>query len=119
MGMNEPNLMPFYERVARNTSVRVLIYNGDTDPGLNTFVGENWTTNLGLEEKEAWRAWTVDGKQWMGGYVTRYAGDFDYLTIRGSGHMVPEFKPPAAFEFISRFLKGEEYRRYSAFEEAL
>ena len=31
----------------------------------------------------------------MGGYVTRYENDFDYLTIRGSGHMVPEFKPAA------------------------
>ena len=24
----------------------------------------------------------------MGGFVTRYKGDFDYLTIRGAGHMV-------------------------------
>ena len=33
----------------------------------------------------------------MGGYATRYVTDFDYVTIRGAGHMVPEYKPEAAF----------------------
>ena len=33
----------------------------------------------------------------MGGYVTRYVNDFDFVTIRGAGHMVPEYKPEAAF----------------------
>ena len=28
----EKNLMPFYQHVAKNTSLRVLVYNGDTDP---------------------------------------------------------------------------------------
>lgn len=33
----------------------------------------------------------------MGGYATRYVNDFDFVTIRGAGHMVPEYKPEAAF----------------------
>ena len=28
----EKNLIPFYQHVAKNTSLRVLVYNGDTDP---------------------------------------------------------------------------------------
>ena len=28
----ETNLMPFYQEVARSTKLRVLVYNGDTDP---------------------------------------------------------------------------------------
>jgi len=64
------------------------VYNGDTDPGINSFVAQNWTVALGLEETEAWRPWTLDGCQRMGGYLTSYAGDFAFLTIRGSGHMV-------------------------------
>lgn len=108
----EKNLMPFYRHVAYNTSLRVLVYNGDTDPGINSFVSQNWTSALGFREKESWRPWTIDGKARMGGYVTRYEGDFDYLTIRGSGHMVPEYKPAAALEFITRFLNNEPYQKY-------
>jgi len=91
--LTEKNLMPFYHKLATETDVRVLIYNGDTDPGINSFVSQNWTVALGLPEVEAWRPWTLDGKQRMGGYVTRYQGAFDFLTIRGSGHMVCIFHP--------------------------
>lgn len=80
---------------------------------LNTFVAQNWTVALGFKEEQAWRPWTVDGQQAMGGYVTRYAHNyFDFLTIRGAGHMVPEFKPKAALEFLTRFLRNEDYKPY-------
>ncbi len=101
--LTERNLMPFYEYCARNTSLRVLVYNGDTDPSINSLISQNWTVALGLTETETWRPWTLDGQQRMGGYVTRYAGNFDFLTIRGSGHMVPQYKPPAALEMITRW----------------
>lgn len=67
--LTERNLMPFYTRLATETDIRVLIYNGDTDPGINSFVSQNWTRALGLEETEPWRAWTLDGKQRMGGWL--------------------------------------------------
>ena len=88
--ITEKNLMPFYRQLAAEGQVRVLVYNGDTDPGINSFVAQNWTAALGFAELQEWRPWTLDGKQRVGGYVTRYAGSFDFLTIRGSGHMVPE-----------------------------
>ena len=51
----------------------------------------------------------------MGGYVTRYAdARFDYLTIRGAGHMVPQFKPAAAAAFLENWLTGEDYPVYVA-----
>eukprot|EP00300_Choanocystis_sp_HF-7_P018936 c20187_g1_i1.p1 GENE.c20187_g1_i1~~c20187_g1_i1.p1 ORF type:complete len:515 (-),score=112.60 c20187_g1_i1:67-1611(-) len=109
----ETDLRPFYIHVAQNTSVRALVYNGDTDPAINSLFAANWTAGLGLEQIEAWRPWTVDGKLAMAGYVTRYAGNFDFLTVRGSGHMVPLNKPTASLEFITRWLRGEAYQRYS------
>jgi hypothetical protein len=142
----EPDLMPFYFHVVNNTDLRVLVYNGDSDPSINSFTAQNWTSGLGIEETKAWRPWTVDGKQYIGGYVTRYANDFDYLTIRGAGtlsfspkgkdaadecvlpfenllicidvfpvhlrllgHMVPQYKPKVTFEFLSKWLKNEEW----------
>eukprot|EP00301_Raphidiophrys_heterophryoidea_P007010 c12769_g1_i1.p1 GENE.c12769_g1_i1~~c12769_g1_i1.p1 ORF type:complete len:549 (+),score=114.78 c12769_g1_i1:1347-2993(+) len=110
--LTEKDLRPFYVQVARNTNIRALVYNGDTDPGINSFIAQNWTSNLGLEETEEWRPWTLDGKQRMGGYVTEYEGDFNFLTIRGSGHMVPEFKPAAALEFLTRWLRNEDWKPY-------
>lgn len=63
---------------------------------------------------QSWRPWTTDGCQSMGGYVTRYVNNFDFLTIRGSGHMVPLHRPQVTLEFVSRFLRGEDYQTYSA-----
>jgi carboxypeptidase C (cathepsin A) len=108
----EPELVPFYREAAEQTKLRILVYNGDTDPGLNSFRAENWTKAIGLAEKESWRPWTTDGKVHMGGFVTRYEHDLDYLTIRGSGHMVPEYKPEAAFAFLKAWLGNEEYPHY-------
>lgn len=108
----EPDLRPFYKNLAETSRLRVLIYNGDADPGLNSFAGEEWTSGLGLRETESWRPWTRDGKIKMGGYVTRYEGNFDYLTIRGSGHMVPEYKPEAAYVFLKSFIYNEGYPQY-------
>jgi len=108
----EPNLMPFYRRVAKESELRVLIYNGDTDPSINSFAAQNWTSHLGFTPTQPWRAWTIDGCRRMGGYVTRYAERLDYLTIRGAGHMVPEFKPEAAYAFLEAWLAGDEYKPY-------
>jgi len=110
--LTERDLQPFYIHVATNTQLRALVYNGDADPGINSFISQNWTASLGLKEIEGWRPWTLDGKQRMGGYVTSYEGDFSFLTIRGSGHMVPEFKPPAALEFLTRWLRNEDWKPY-------
>ena len=78
-----------------NGKLKVLVYNGDTDPAITSFATQNWTSHLGFDEVQHWRPWTIDHCQQMGGYVTRYEGNFDFLTIRGAGHMVvsPSFRP--------------------------
>lgn len=59
----EPDLLPFYREVVTNTALRVLVYNGDTDPCiLNSFAAQNWTASMGFKETEEWRPWTLDGK---------------------------------------------------------
>jgi carboxypeptidase C (cathepsin A) len=106
----EPDLTGFYKEI--NSKIRVLIYNGDADPAINSFAAENWTSSLGFAETEEWRPWTVDGCRRMGGYVTRYHGNFDYLTIRGAGHMVPTIKAAASFAFMKSWILNEDYPRY-------
>merc|ERR1711907_189380 len=106
--------MGFYQEVVDGSKLRVLVYEGDTDPGINSFVSQNWTSALGFEEKQAWRPWTIDGKQYMGGYVTSYEGDFDYVTIRGSGHMVPEYKAKVAHEMMRSWINNVPLKGYVA-----
>ena len=103
----EPTLENFYKSV--NGQLRVLVYNGDTDPAINSFEAQNWTSHLGFDIEQDWRPWTIDGCRRMGGYVTRYAGDFDFLTIRGAGHMVPTYKPAASFVFLNAWLQNTDY----------
>lgn len=108
----EPDLTGFYKEI--NGKIKVLIYNGDTDPAITSFAAQNWTSHLGFEELQHWRPWTIDSCQRMGGYCVRYEGNFDFLTIRGAGHMVPTENPVAAFTFISAWLKGVDYPTFDA-----
>ena len=111
-------MLPIYEHARQDPNLRVLVYNGDTDPGINSMVTQHkymdYFDSLNVSESEAWRPWTLDGKQRMGGYVVSFPGSFHYLTIRGSGHMVPEYKPAATLAFLSDFVSGEEFKRYVA-----
>jgi hypothetical protein len=105
--LSEPNLIPFHRHVATSTDVRTLIMNGDTDPGLKSLVAEWWVNELGLDRVEDWRAWTVDGKKRVGGYVTTYQGDFWFATVRGSGHMIPNNRALEAYVLLDHFLQNK------------
>eukprot|EP00756_Hemistasia_phaeocysticola_P038019 Hpha_TRINITY_DN16733_c1_g2::TRINITY_DN16733_c1_g2_i14::g.80351::m.80351/K16296/SCPL-I; serine carboxypeptidase-like clade I len=97
--------------------IRVLIYNGDADACVPYIGNEEWTTDLAktgaVTEKEAWRPWYAT-ESVPAGYVTSYnvanstANDFRFVTIRLAGHMVPTYRPKAAFAFFSRFLAGKK-----------
>ena len=108
----EPDLTGFYQQM--NGKLKILVYNGDTDPSITSFATANWTSHLGFDEDESWRPWTSDHCKKMGGYVTRYQGMFDFLTIRGAGHMVPTYKPVATFAFMKAWIQGSEYPSYDA-----
>ena len=88
--------------------------NGDTDPAITSFATSNWTSHLGFSETQHWRPWTVDGCRKTEGYVVRYKGNFDFLTIRGAGHMVPTYKPAATFAFLKAWIEGKDYPIFDA-----
>jgi len=110
------DLRPLYKTLAMK--YRLLIYSGDAD-GCVPFVGtEEWTSGLGFKQTEAWRPWMAGTPQnasasITAGYVTNYATDaghnFTFLTVKGAGHMVPEFKPVPALAMLKRFFAGEAF----------
>ncbi|RXG62356.1 Lysosomal protective protein [Armadillidium vulgare] len=86
--------------------IRGLIFNGDTDMACN-FLGNTWDLlTIGLNETESRRDWRVEGQ--IAGYVEKYEY-IDFVTVKGSGHMVPQFKPEEALVMITSFLNNEPY----------
>ena len=108
----------------------VWIYNGDTDPCVSYEGTRTAVKRIGLREVDggSYRPWFYNhtavpfkilqektimfgpnlvlqnaGIQ-LGGEIVQYELGLCFLTIHGSGHMVPQFRPQAAFHFISKFV---------------
>ena len=81
------DLRPLYKTLAEK--YRVLIFSGDTDMCVPYIGTEEWTSELGFKQTEAWRPWlsgTNDSPNASitSGYVTNYdAGshNFTFLTV--------------------------------------
>lgn len=104
-----PKILPRY---------RTTIYNGDVDMCVPYNSNEDWITSLATQQNfsksEAWRPWLTDDGV-PSGYVTTYSipgvtsHNFTFVTIKGAGHMVPQYQPVRAFEFFDRWLAGGDY----------
>ena len=73
-----------------------------------------WTSSLGLPVVKPWRSWLVDSQ--VAGYVTSYVSDANlnehgltFLTVKGSGHMVPQFRPKQAYAMFQRYINGQPF----------
>jgi len=84
--------------------IRVLIYNGDVDACVPYNGNEWWTSSLNFTTTRGWTSWQVNGQ--VAGYVTDYVDNFQFITIKGAGHMVPEYKPVEALAFLQRFISN-------------
>uniref|UniRef100_A0A3Q0S0Z6 Carboxypeptidase n=1 Tax=Amphilophus citrinellus TaxID=61819 RepID=A0A3Q0S0Z6_AMPCI len=89
---------------------RILVYNGDVDMACN-FMGDEWFVESLQQQVEVQRRpWIyndADGQQ-VGGFVKEF-DNIAFLTVKGSGHMVPSDKPAAAFTMFTRFIKKLPY----------
>lgn len=45
--LTETDLISWYKEIIATNSLRILVYNGDTDPCINAYQAQNWTRNLG------------------------------------------------------------------------
>ncbi|XP_044483485.1 serine carboxypeptidase-like 20 [Mangifera indica] len=84
---------------------RALIYSGDHDMCVPYTGSEAWTRSLGYKIVDKWRTWIIDDQ--VAGYLQAYDHNLTFLTIKGSGHTVPEYKPKEALGFYSRWLAEE------------
>jgi carboxypeptidase C (cathepsin A) len=104
------DLRPLYSELIQQ--YQMLIYSGDTD-GCVPYVGtETWTRGLNYSVTDDWH-------QWMGkpddvhamhkaGYAVTY-DKFQFVTVNGAGHMVPQFQPGFAKTMFEKFLADEKF----------
>ena len=96
--------------------VRVVAYTGDTDPSVNVFATQqawwSFATASNFTQNLPWGAWVVYDNV-VGGYVVEWQGGLlKFVTIRGSGHMVPEYKPFSAMMFADAVSHDESLPPY-------
>mmetsp|Transcript_87147 Transcript_87147/g.154272 ORF Transcript_87147/g.154272 Transcript_87147/m.154272 type:complete len:471 (+) Transcript_87147:46-1458(+) len=95
---------------------RILVYNGDTDMACD-YLSDSWAVdsiNVTVDPDMDWVPWHMDedGGQQTVGFVTRYQTKLGlyFLTVKGAGHMVPQWKPAVASAMLERFLKRKDMR---------
>ena len=96
-----------------------MTYEGDVDAcGLQTSNVEDVFVplyeDLGLNQTQRWRPWTTDGESRMGGYVIEWnAGQALFVSVRGSGHLVPLNRPEASQVMMQHFTSEAALPPYS------
>ena len=86
-----------------NAGLNILIYSGDVDGAVPTIGTRMWIKNLNLGILESYRSWMVNEQ--IAGYTTLYTG-LRLVTIKGAGHMVPQWKPAQAHHMLLSWLFG-------------
>ncbi|KAL5566721.1 hypothetical protein UlMin_029885 [Ulmus minor] len=97
--------MIVYHKFLTMQGIRALIFSGDHDMCVPYTGSQAWTRSLGYKIVDQWRPWISNGQ--VAGYLQGYDHNLTFLTIKGAGHTVPEYKPQEALDFYSRWLEGK------------
>ncbi|MFT7816837.1 lysosomal protective protein-like [Arapaima gigas] len=96
------DMSPFYQELLQR-NVSLLVYSGDVDMACN-FIGSKWFVEaLNQQLVSQYRPWFYNNQ--IAGYVEEYE-KITFLTVKGSGHMVPQYKPGPALQMFQNFLKN-------------
>lgn len=109
---NEPNLPRDVYPGLVAAGLNILIYNGDVDGCVPYNDNEAWTSGMGYPVASPWHPWLLDNQ--VAGYATVYtpptaSAKFQFVTVKGSGHMVPQYQPAFALQMLTQFLTGTPF----------
>ena len=133
------SMIDFYRTIIPSLPGGTIIYNGDTDPCVSYEGTRTAVKRIGIDELDggSYRPWfynhtatTIEILQekaitygpnlivheagiQFGGEVTSYDTNLSFVTIHGSGHMVPQFRPQAAFHMLSKLLATKKHDMFS------
>ena len=90
------------------SGLKIMVFSGDTDMAVPYNGSQRWIDSLKLEVLSPWRSWRAfEDRTTIAGYRTIYKG-LTFVTVKGTGHMVPQWKPKEAFYMFKQFLNGED-----------
>jgi len=81
-----------------------MFYSGDTDGAVPTYGSKRWIKELNFKRIAKWAPWTTDGQ--VSGFIERYEG-FDFITVKGVGHMAPQQNRKAVTSMITAHMHGD------------
>jgi serine carboxypeptidase-like clade I len=141
------SMVGFYKNIAPRLEARggrTIVFNGDTDPCVSY---EGTRAALATVYPElpggAYRPWfynqsaatydflaskpllfgpnlaLVDAGAQLGGMVVNYEHNLHFVTVHGSGHMVPQFRPQSALKLLSNLLSGDSFAEFIPTDEQL
>ncbi|XP_065876136.1 serine carboxypeptidase-like 20 isoform X1 [Euphorbia lathyris] len=93
-----------YHKTLTTQGYRALIFSGDHDMCVPYTGSQAWIRSLGYKIIDEWRSWIFDYQ--IAGYLQEYEKNLTFLTIKGAGHTVPEYKPEESLNFYTRWLDG-------------
>ena len=131
------SMVDFYKNIAPRLEARggrTIVFNGDTDPCVS-YEGTRAALATVFPEIPggAYRPWfynqakatteflaskpllfgpnlaLVDAGAQLGGMVVNYEHNLRFVTVHGSGHMVPQFRPQSALRLLSTLLSGGKF----------
>jgi cathepsin A (carboxypeptidase C) len=129
-----PSMIDFYRYLAPRLN-QTIVFNGDTDPCVSYegtrkavaavgfreipggnlrpyFVRQTGTNVAFLDEKPLLfgpdLSVATPGVQFAG-HVTSYENNLQFVTVHGSGHMVPQFRPRIGTHLLRKLLRGEPF----------
>ncbi|CAI0376208.1 unnamed protein product [Linum tenue] len=100
------SMIPIHRNLT-SQGYRALIYSGDHDMCVPYTGTEAWTSSMGYNITDEWRPWISGDDHQVAGYLQGYEHNLTFLTIKGAGHTVPEYKPQESLGFYTRFLDGK------------
>lgn len=104
------DLLPLYSELINK--YQILIYSGDTDACVPYVGTEAWTRGLNFTVVNDWHQWLSKPDEahalHKAGYAVTY-DKFQFITINGAGHMVPQFQPAFALTMFTKFLNNEVF----------
>lgn len=85
------------------SALNIWFYSGDTDAAVPFNGSIKWIPKLNLNITEEYRSWSVDNQ--TAGFVEVY-NRLTFVTIKGTGHMAPQWKRKESYIMFNAFLTG-------------